>query len=91
MPNSKRAENRKQGMALLRDGRRSEAIDCFQRSLDVTPEMAHDLMAACRLAGIEVVVAPYEADPQLAHLANSGYVDAVVTEDSDLLVYQCRR
>jgi exonuclease-1 len=78
-------------MALLRDGKRSEAIDCFQRSLDVTPEMAHKLMRSCRKAGVEVIVAPYEADPQLAHLANTGYVDAVITEDSDILVYQCRR
>ena len=57
----------------------------------MTPDMAHALMEGCRKAGVEVIVAPYEADAQLAHLANTGYVDAVITEDSDILVYQCRR
>jgi hypothetical protein len=39
--------------------------------------------------GIEWLVAPYEADAQLAALALSGLVDAVLTEDSDLLCYGC--
>jgi len=38
----------------------------------------------------QYVVAPYEADPQLAYLERTGLVDAVVTEDSDLLVFGCR-
>lgn len=45
----------------------------------------------CAQAGVEVIVAPYEADAQMAYLANTGYVDAVITEDSDLLVYQTKR
>ena len=32
--------NRDKGKALLREGKRSEAIDCFQKSVDVSPEMA---------------------------------------------------
>lgn len=39
--------------------------------------------------GVEFVVAPYEADAQLAFLALSGDVAAVITEDSDLLAYGC--
>ena len=39
--------------------------------------------------GIECIVAPYEADAQLAYLALTGDVDAVITEDSDLLPYGC--
>ena len=31
--------------------------------------------------------APYEADAQLAYMLAHGYADAVVTEDSDLLVF----
>ena len=38
---------------------------------------------------IEFIVAPYEADAQLAYLALNGLVDAVITEDSDLLVFGC--
>lgn len=35
-------------------------------------------------------MAPYEADAQLAYLERIGLVDAILTEDSDLLVYGCK-
>ena len=35
------------------------------------------------------VVAPYEADSQLAWLARNGLIDHVLTLDSDLVVLQC--
>ena len=38
---------------------------------------------------MEYVVAPYEADAQITYLAKTGYVDAVISEDSDLLVFGC--
>ena len=36
---------------------------------------------------IEFIVAPYEADCQLSYFSKIDYVDAVITEDSDLLAY----
>lgn len=45
----------------------------------------------CRSAGVECIVAPYEADSQLAYLSKEGIVDLVITEDSDLLVFGCRK
>lgn len=36
-------------------------------------------------------MAPYEADAQLAYLEKEGIVDLVITEDSDLLVFGCKR
>lgn len=36
------------------------------------------------------IVAPYEADAQLAYLERIGIVDAILTEDSDLLVFGCK-
>ena len=36
------------------------------------------------------VVAPYEADAQMAFLERTGAVHAILTEDSDLLVFGCR-
>jgi len=42
---------------------------------------------------IEFVVAPYEADAQLAYMSQlgveNGGVAAVITEDSDLIAYGC--
>ncbi len=46
-------------------------------------------MQVLKREGVEFIVAPYEADAQLAYLAISGDVDAVITEDSDLLAYGC--
>ena len=40
-------------------------------------------------AGIEYVVSPYEADAQLAYMHKIGQIDYVVTEDSDLVLYDC--
>lgn len=40
---------------------------------------------------MECIVAPYEADAQLAYLQKEGIVDLVITEDSDLLVFGCQR
>lgn len=40
---------------------------------------------------MKYLVAPYEADAQMAYLARSGAVHAVITEDSDLVAYACPR
>lgn len=40
---------------------------------------------------ISYVVAPYEADAQMTFLAVSNQVDAVITEDSDLIAFGCPR
>jgi exonuclease 1 len=37
--------------------------------------------------GIDFVVAPYEADCQIAKLQKLNIIDAAITEDSDLVVY----
>ena len=40
---------------------------------------------------IEFLVAPFEADAQLAFLSRTGAVDAVLSDDGDMLVvYRCR-
>lgn len=40
--------------------------------------------------GVEVIEAPYESDVQLAKLERDGIISAVITEDSDLIVHNCR-
>lgn len=44
-----------------------------------------------RIPGVRYVVAPYEADAQLGFLARNGHVDAVITEDSDIILFGCTR
>jgi 5'-3' exonuclease len=36
---------------------------------------------------LSFMVAPYEADAQLAYLANQHYIDLIITEDSDLIAH----
>lgn len=45
---------------------------------------------ALKAENIPYVVAPYEADAQLAYLERTGIVDGILTEDSDLLVFGCQ-
>lgn len=44
-----------------------------------------------RARGVDCIVAPYEADAQLAFLTKSGLAQAVITEDSDLLAFGCKK
>ena len=38
---------------------------------------------------IEFLVAPYEADAQMAYMVKEGIADFAITEDSDLIAYGC--
>ncbi|KAL2919784.1 hypothetical protein HK105_200701 [Polyrhizophydium stewartii] len=87
----RREESRAKAEALLRSGDRAKAQEHFQACVDVTPQMAHEVIRALRRENIEYLVAPYEADAQLAFLERSGDISAIITEDSDLLVFGCAR
>ena len=84
---SSRAENKAKGMQALRSDNRSAAVEYFQKAVDVTPLMAHKCIKALRKMGVECIVAPYEADAQLAFLSIRNYVAAVITEDSDIIAF----
>ncbi|CAH8481348.1 unnamed protein product [Schistosoma rodhaini] len=83
--------NRKKAAEYLMKGDKAAAQECFERSVFVTSEMAYEVLRAARNMGVDCVVAPYEADAQLAYLNRTGYADFVITEDSDLLLFGCRQ
>ncbi|KAK7067479.1 Rad2 nuclease, partial [Halocaridina rubra] len=85
-----RERNRRKAKELLREGKTREAKECFQRCVDITSEMAAEVIAACRARNVDVIVAPYEADAQLAYLNKSGLASLVITEDSDLILFECK-
>jgi exonuclease 1 len=87
---SKREEHRSQGMRYYAQHQHTKATEQFQKCIDITPEMAYRFILALRREGINYVVAPYEADAQLAYLEKRGIIHAIVTEDSDLLVFGCK-
>ncbi|KAK7901729.1 hypothetical protein WMY93_018498 [Mugilogobius chulae] len=86
----RRELNLQKGRQLLREGKVSEARDCFNRCVNITPAMAHNLIKVARSRGVDCLVAPYEADAQLAFLSKNGLAQAVITEDSDLLAFGCK-
>ena len=49
------------------------------------------LLQICIKKDIQYIATPFEADAELAYLSTSGHVDAVLTEDSDLLAYVCSK
>ena len=40
---------------MLREGRDREARECFQRCVDVTPEMARQVIEACRARNVDII------------------------------------
>ena len=51
--------------------------------------MVRTAIELCRDQGVALIVAPYEADAQLAYHARAEHVDCVLGEDSDLFAYEC--
>lgn len=68
-------------------GYSKEAQLAFGQAVEVTQGMARELQRALKREHIEFIVAPYEADSQLAYLCMAGHVAGVITEDSDLVTY----
>eukprot|EP01050_Picozoa_sp_SAG11_P031654 SAG11_NODE_9931_length_869_cov_0.784416_1_plen_182_part_10 len=93
--NEQRARDRhvqkQRGLQLAHQGNRTAATECFQKGLSISSEMTRQLQLALTSAGVRFVVAPYEADVQLAFMSRHDLIDCVVTEDSDLIVYGCKR
>ncbi|XP_024993267.1 exonuclease 1 [Cynara cardunculus var. scolymus] len=91
----KRARSRKENLvrAIEHDscGNASAAYECYQKAVDISPAIAYELIQVLKQENISYVVAPYEADAQMTFLAISKHVDAVITEDSDLIPFGCPR
>jgi len=97
--NQEREEKRRKNLAearrLTKLGKRDEALDKYKACIKVVPWMAESVAKAVAQkwkrgfaeAQVVCVFSPYEADAQLAKLCVDGLADAVVTEDSDVLVY----
>ncbi|KAJ9593956.1 hypothetical protein L9F63_014597 [Diploptera punctata] len=95
MTEKKRRENRqscrKRAAELLRAGKPDEARNFLRRCIDVTHKMALALIKECRRHNVDCIVAPYEADAQLAYLNMQNIAQIVITEDSDLVLFGCSK
>ncbi|XP_003706025.3 exonuclease tos [Megachile rotundata] len=86
-----RENNRRKAIELIKMGQHAEGRNLLRRSIDVTHEMALELIKECHKMNIDCIVAPYEADAQLAYLNISGIADVIITEDSDLILFGCKK
>lgn len=84
---ARRKESRRVGLEMLRMGRPSQAQLELQKAVDVTSLMAREIIEELKKMDVAFVVAPYEADSQLAYLEKQGLINGVLSEDSDLLVF----
>ena len=67
----------------------AEALFHFRQAAFVSEDMIRSLLQMLVSMHIAYIVAPYEADAQMAYLCRTGMVDAVITEDSDLMCFRC--
>ncbi|KAL7315562.1 Rad2 nuclease, variant 2 [Mucor circinelloides] len=86
---SNRQEALKEGLTFYSNGEIEKAKENFKKSVTITHDMIIDVLKELSAEKILCIVAPNEADAQLTHLAKTGKVDAVITEDSDLLTFGC--
>lgn len=92
---AKRRENREKAKIkaneLSKSGRHDEARKEFSKAVVITHDYALELMEECRKINVECIVAMYEADAQLAYLNKIGLADYIISEDSDLILFGCKK
>ncbi len=90
-----RSENKKANkevaLQMCEKGQDEEARKYFARSLILRTKMIDLLIDILHELNIEIVIAPYEADAQIAYMVKEGLADFAISEDSDLIAYGCPR
>lgn len=66
-----------------------DEVALVKAQVHITEELVHAVQGWLLEQGLIYIVAPFEADAQMAMEFRAGRVYAVLTEDSDLLVYGC--
>lgn len=62
-----------------------------KRGSSVTFANVFSVTERLKRENIKFMVAPYEADPQLAFLLREEHIDIILTGDADLILYGCRK
>lgn len=87
----RKMENQEKVEMYLKKGRTGEAKALMSRCLKVDSFMVNNLIEVLKEMKIPYMIAPYEADPQLVYLEREGYIDCIITEDSDLIVFGAKK
>ncbi|ADM12563.1 exonuclease 1 [Encephalitozoon intestinalis ATCC 50506] len=69
-----------------------EKAKAFMRQcISVTRGVVSDITKMLERIDVEYIISPYESDAQLCYLERIGYIDYILTEDSDLIPYGSNR
>lgn len=87
----RRQQKREEGHRRLQEGDIHGARSAFAQAAEVTADLVQELVDELTARGVRFIVAPFEADAQLAYLSIHRHVDFCISEDSDLLTFGCER
>lgn len=76
---------------LIKANKQLEARKKLNTQSHVSFEMVRKLIFALRQWNVHYLMAPFEADAQMAYLCRSGLADFAITEDQDLILYGCKK
>lgn len=68
---------------------RSPDSSLYSQAVSISFATVQTLITELENQHIPFIVAPYEADAQLAFMSRNNLVDCVITEDCDMIPYQC--
>ncbi|KAM0671736.1 putative exonuclease [Ordospora colligata] len=78
---------RKEAEAWLMQNNPIKAKACMRQCIYVTNEILLDITRMLERINVEYIISPYESDAELCYLQKIGYIDYIMTEDSDLIAY----
>ena len=67
-----------------------EQLKLLKRTVRITYKEILEIIEILELLGIPYIIAPEEADTQLAYMSNNKIIDYVITEDLDLLPFKAK-
>lgn len=74
-------------MALLKRNEIARANALMKQCVSISKEMLQNVIQMLRNENVEYIVSPYESDAQMCYLQKIGYIDYIMTEDSDLIAF----
>ena len=89
--NRERMKKRQEAQQLELEGKIKEANSSYAASINITPELYVPLIKRLIERGVSYIIAPYEADAELAYLSHHHLVDLIITQDGDSLAYGCEK
>jgi exonuclease-1 len=84
-------KKREAAITAKRRGDDAQYKRCCMSAVRVTQDMRDHFFSVLRLLGVECLIAPAEADAQVADLVRSSNCYAAITDDSDVILFGCPR